>query len=186
MIKINNNLHPKDGFWFRETDGAVIRGDSWPGVIKRVEEYRARNGYPLGDPEAEVTAQVCARDSSRCHNEDERYAEQLKVTNMKGKILRWFSWLRGGRPTLIAEHHARNRMEVCAACVKNKPITGGCKSCSQAIEELRTEVIGARQRDPRLNGCSAAGVDLQTAVWLDEGIDKTPGLVDHCWRKHLP
>lgn len=186
MLKINTNIHPKNGYFFVEKDGATIRSDSWGGVIARVQEYRVRNGYAPGDPEAEVTAQVCKRSPGYCHNEDEKYLEQLNTTNMKGKILRWFAHIRSKGLTFVAEQHAKNRMQVCASCPMNKSLPEGCSSCRAAVEELRNSVLGGRARDSRLKGCSAAGVDINTAVWLDEGIDQNKALVEHCWRKYRP
>lgn len=61
MTKLKN-LPPPDGqYTFKEHDGSIIEGNSWPSVISLVVGYRRRNGFPMGNPVEEVIRQVAKR-----------------------------------------------------------------------------------------------------------------------------
>jgi hypothetical protein len=189
MQRINVNLFPKTGFIFKESDGTTIAGNTWAGVVSRVRAYRKRAGLPPGDPESEVRAQACQREPTICNEDDGQHAAAVKVASLKSRVLQWFASIRKSSKRDISEfvsfEKAQERANICAGCQFNQALPEGCSSCSQAIKELRQEVIGGRHVDSRLvnHGCSVLGSDLATQAWLDLLTVNQAELPGHCWRK---
>lgn len=187
MKKVNPNVYPKDGFWFRDKDGARIAGDTWAGVVARVISYRKRAGYPPGDAEAEVMAQACERNPILCTEDSGAHAELLRKASLKSKVLAWMALARShkkeNRIDYVPAELAQARADICAKCPLNQSLQEGCHSCRQALQEMRNEVLGRRRTDTRLNACLELGEDLPTAVHLERESVVRPELPDHCWRK---
>ena len=181
-MTLNGNVYPKSGFLFVDADKVRHVGDSWPGVIARVRAYRKRRGLPEGDVAAEVVAQACAREPVICQHEGEHLAAVRKAS-LKSKIINWLNFVRGHQDKRFVEQSlARQRADICAKCPKNVPLPGGCASCTNTLNALRKEILGARFIDGRLNACEAMEEDLPTVVHIDMvAVDhELPG---HCWRK---
>jgi hypothetical protein len=187
MRHINSNIYPKEGFYFRERDNATIRGDSWPGVIARVKNYRKRAGYEPGNPDVEVIEQACARNPGLCHEDNPAYQEKLKAATLKTRVLRWFADIQArmkGEPlTFASEFDAKNRANVCVLCPYNKSLPDGCASCKAAVQESRKNVIGARFVDARVHCCDVLGEDINVTRWLEQQTLDNGELPGHCWRK---
>lgn len=189
MMRIRANIYPKGGHRFKERDGATLVSQSWAGVVARVRAYRKRNGIPAGDPERDVTEQTCVNNPSACYSDDGQYVATLKVTNLKSRVLAWFSQLRAQaarEPLLIGDQeNATNRANVCAGCPQNAALPDGCSSCKAAVRELRISIIGSLPADGRLvhHGCNILGADLATQVWLDLITVDNPDLPPCCWRR---
>lgn len=177
----NPNLYPKGGHVFKESDGATIRGDSWPGVIARVVRYRARAKYPPGNPTEEVYAQACARNPGLCGDAP---APQKSVP-LKTRVLMWLNGLVQKKRDLafVSESLAKERAGICARCPKNTDVTSGCASCKVAQSELRKAIAGGRFFDGRLRGCAVLGEDLPVAVHLELQAVEDGELPGECWRK---
>lgn len=187
MVSINNNIYPKEGFFFKERDGASIRGDTWEGVIVRVTNYRRRAGYPEGNVREEVMTQACQRNPGLCIEEDGAYRAALNKATLKTRVLKWFldTFSRHQREpfTFSYETDANNRAQVCATCPKNQQMPGGCASCKAAVEESRKNIIGGRFVDARLHACDVLGEDLNTARWIEQIVVENGDLPGFCWRK---
>jgi hypothetical protein len=185
MKKINQNLYPKDGYRFKDSDGATIYGDSWAGVIARVANYRKRAGYPPGNPAEEVIAQACANQPGYCSEADARTVEQLKAVSLKTRVLKWFSSLRASKNelTFTSWETQRARANICATCPRNTPLPGGCASCAAIVKELRKEMVGDRPIDGRLNACSELGEDPAVSSYFELQAVENPALPPQCWRK---
>lgn len=182
MKSVNPNMYPKDGYFFKENDGARIFGDTWAGVIKRVVLYRRRAGYPPGDPAAEVTAQACARNPVLCQENDNTFL--TKRAPLKSRILTWLNGERANKNrSFVPEPVAKARAQVCATCPKNNPIPEGCSSCRAAVKQLRESIIERRFQDGRLNACTILGEDLPTSVHLESQTVDNGELPGHCWRR---
>ncbi len=188
MKRVNPNLFPKDGHFFKESDGTTIRADSLAGVVVRVVAYRRRAGYPPGNPAVEVVEQVCSRNPGIC-SDDSGHSQELEVrkTSLKSRVLSWMALARThkaqGRIEYVDATTAVARAQVCAACPFNTSLQEGCSSCRQAQAEMRKEVLGRRVLDSRLNGCLILGEDLQTAAHLERPTADNGELPGHCWRK---
>jgi hypothetical protein len=186
MKRVNVNIYPKDGYFFQEEDGTIIRANNgWKAVIIRVMAYRKRNKKPLGDPTKEVHAQACARDPQSCHDdEDPVRTKQLKISSLKGKVLGWLASLRGKPQNFVDEGLMRARAQVCAGCPMHTAIAGGCGACKKAVNEARREVIGNRPVDERMAGCLVLGEDTGVNTWLSEPTVGNPELPACCWRRN--
>lgn len=184
MRTINKNLYPKEGHFFQDKDGVVIRADSWAGLVTRVKNYRKRNGFAAGDAEREVTEQACSRNPGYCSEENAAYRVELNKSNLKGRVLAWLAKMRGSKDKQLSfTEDAQRRAAICAGCQFNQALPGGCASCKAALKESRGQLIGARPQDGRLNACAILGEDLITSVWFEQITEDNAELPAHCWRK---
>lgn len=184
-------MHPKDGYFFRESDGATLHDTSWKRVIARVAAYRRRAGLPPGDPEREVHEQGCQRNPNLCYDDTSpaavvtRKAER-RIT-VKGMVLKWFlamrDKVRNNHIGFVSAGEAARRASICQGCPKNVDYPGGCSSCKTAVRESRAAILGGRPVNPRLNACSVLGEDTACSVHLDDHRVLNNDLPGHCWRK---
>jgi hypothetical protein len=190
MKRINLNLYPKDGYFFVDSDGTRIRANSWPKVMTRVAAYRKRAGRDVGNVENEVSAQACARNPAYCSDINDANEKQLQITSLKGRVLRYLSFIRGllpgNRVPWSNPTDAQNRANVCASCPNNTALPEGCASCRAAVRAMHKEILGGRKIDARLNGCAVLGESLPVSVWVDHDVVDKPELPAHCWRKRRP
>jgi hypothetical protein len=187
MLTINNNMYPKGGHVFVDSDGTKHVGDSWPGVIARVRAYRQRAGLAPGDVAAEVISQACQNNPGLCREETAAYREQLNQSTLKTRVLQWLTDLRGRAQSepivFVSDEERKARAQVCSTCPGNQALPGGCQSCLKALTELRKVVIGNRLADGRLSACGFLGEDLPSAVHLDQVRVSRGDLPANCWRK---
>lgn len=190
MKRINVNLYPKDGYIFEDKDGSLHRSHkSWTDLIARVADYRKRNGLPEGDPKNEVHEQACQRNPNYCSEQPEKFImpPETRRQSMKVQILRWLADLRPRIQALrfVPPNEAQARTEVCLKCPRKSSLPTGCSSCRAAVREIRSELLGSRKFDERLNnlGCEAIGLDLGTATQLDMQRIDDPSLPSYCWMK---
>ncbi len=188
MQRINVNLYPKDGYFFKEQDGTMIRGKKWGEVVSKVAAYRSRAKLAPGEPAREVIAQACTRNPSFCFQQG-TITIAPRVT-LKARVLKWLNGLLQvpkAELEYVSPALAKERSQICASCPQNQSLgVTSCSSCKQAFGEFRKQLIGsARVRDQRLGGCQILASDLTTAVHLDEvRVDNTE-LPAHCWRKKI-
>jgi len=185
-MKFNQNLHPKNGgYLFIESDGSPLRGDSFRSLVARVQDYRKRNGFSLGDPEGEVTQQLCARNPALCSHETPAAKRKKQEVSLKGRLLSWLSRQRQKKQPLdfVDAQLAERRAAICASCPMNQALPEGCSSCRVAVREMREELLGNRKIDRRLYGCIILGHDCAVATHLEEIRTDNPELPAQCWRK---
>lgn len=210
-MRINVNLRPSGGYVFRENDGSMHRSSSWAAVIQKVRDYRVRKGQPPGNVDAEVMAQACERYPTLCGEVAHsipptgvgrgRSAPRppvvvqppgpKRVNNvpLKGRVLLWLTELFNRRVrrepiSFVSAEEAAARESICASCPQNTEMEGsGCSSCRKALSDYRDAVIVSKKRYDRLHGCKILGIDLVTAVHLDEVRVDNPLLPSNCWRK---
>lgn len=187
MKRINVNLWPKDGYFFKDSDGARIRGTSWPDVMRRVSAYRKRAGREQGNVEAEVSNQACARNPAHCSEINGENEKHLRIASLKGRVLKYLSFIRGllpgNRVPWVSAQDAANRANVCASCPANIALPEGCSSCRAAVRAMHKEILGDRKIDARLNGCGYLGESLPVSVHVDHDVVDSAALPPHCWRK---
>jgi len=184
--QINPNIYPKDGYFFRESDGSKHVATSWEGVVKRVTRYRERQGRPVGSVHDEVVFQACHRNPSLCVDDNGTYRVKLQEASLKSRVLRWLSKLReikkeGFRFVDQALHDAR--VDVCYRCPLNKNLPEGCSSCRAALNVLREELVGSRKTDSRVTACPILGEYLPVSTWIDLPAVGNESLTRECWRK---
>lgn len=188
MRTLNPNLYPRDGYFFIESDGTRIGADSWGGVEKRVVAYRRRAGLPPGNPAQEVADQACKRNPVLCQDVDETTLKARRIASIKTRLLKWLAGIRArkareGRLDFVDADMAKRRADYCAGCPHNTPLPTGCGSCTQALKEIRNELLGRRRQDSRIQGCNMLGEDTVVSAHLDEIRVNNPELPGHCWRK---
>lgn len=187
MRSLNPNLHSKRGFMFQDSDGAKINGDTWAGVIRRVENYRKRAKLPPGNPTEEVINQACSHEPVLCVEQDPRNLLALKKASLKSRVLAWLAGWRAKKATeqlpFVPNHLAHSRTAVCAGCPMNQALPDGCASCKAVVKATRDEIIPGRFQDGRLNACMVLGEDLPTSVHLDLVTVDNGELPGHCWRR---
>lgn len=190
MLKINPNIFPKGGFVFKNQDGTTIVGDKKPAVVARLRAYRKRIGQAPGDPEQEVTQQLCERNPGLCTQDDGQNAAMLKLATLKGRILAWFASVRSRMASnplqFVSQDEANRRGLTCLGCPFNKNLPdSGCSSCVSVVKELRINVIGGRKIDSPVThrGCNVLGEEIATSVWLEQLTVDNSELPAFCWRK---
>lgn len=199
MRRINVNIFPASGSRsFIETDGTRIVGPSWPGVVKAVTSYRARNKLPAGNPTEEVRAQVCAREPGICHEvappgapprPPSQSVPASGEAQVRAKALSWLTSMRrhvgetGHQLGKVSNSEAARRASICRGCPMNKLFARGCSTCADVIADLRKRLASDKNFDPALGGCQALGCDLKLAVFLDEPPVSNGSLPERCWRK---
>lgn len=187
MKRINPNIYPKDGHWFKDRDGVTHRADTWPGVVARVVKYRQRAGYPPGNPAVEVVEQACSRNPVICTDDEGNHQLALRKSSLKSRVLSWMGLARKhkseGRIEYVDSQTAAARAQICATCHFNTSLQEGCASCRQALQALRNEILGRRDTDKRLNACLVLDEDLPTAAHLEREAVDNAELPANCWRK---
>lgn len=191
MKRVNVNMHPKDGHFFKLADDAVVFGLSWTEVIARVVAYRKRNGLPPGNPEEEVHAQACQRNPNLCYDDtgvsQQAYERTEKRITVKGKVLKWFSdmvnRLRNHDIRYVEPAEVAKREAICGLCPKNIAYAEGCSSCKAAVKEFRSTLLVKRRVNASLNACSVLGEDTATSVHFDEHRVTNSDLPANCWRR---
>lgn len=200
-MRINVNIRPSGGYVFRETDGSMHRAGNWAAVIQRVREYREREGRSVETLAEEVMTQACERYPSLCRPEAHNIPAEgvapvrppimvsMNEPSLKARILMWLSQLFGNQVrneplAYVSAEEAAARESICAVCPKNEIFMGsGCASCKTSLRDYRNGIIPGRAQYNRLNGCAILGVDLVTAVHLDEVRVNNPTLPENCWRR---
>lgn len=182
-MRLNKNIYPPGGYFYVDSDGAKIFGDTWAGVMERVKAYRERQGRPADRVVEEVTAQACARAPSICHEMGKTETRARAVVSLKGRVLRWFKSIQEQTPQFVTPETWKARAAVCASCEKNHPLPGGCATCRAAVAALRSKVLDRRPVDGRLNACEILGEDLPTTAHLEIPAVDNPALPGNCWRK---
>lgn len=189
MWRIKTNLFPKDGYVFKNPDGALIRSSKgWKDLIVRVKDYRRINNIPLGDVENEVHDYVCKNHMSDCYDSSQvvTHVPEPPQRTLKSSVLQWLADVRRRKPELqfVPAELAAARANVCASCQFNKPLpSGGCSSCKAAIGEIRAQVLANKKVDQRLHTCERLGVDNAVLSHLEHPTMENPNLPDHCWFK---
>jgi hypothetical protein len=188
MKRVNVNLYPKDGYYFKDRDGAKIVGANWREVIARVEDYRKRNGFALGNPEQEVHDQACEHNPAYCSEVTEQQREMTRIVSLKGRVLAWLAGKIKSREkeplVFVSPQTADARARICRGCSKNTAVSDGCSSCKAALLEYRRNILGSnRPINESITGCVILGEDLSVATFLEEQAVDNSELPAHCWRK---
>ncbi len=188
MRKINVNLFPRSGYFFKEADGTILRAEvGWAGVIARVKAYRRRNNLPPGDPDAEVNEFACKQNPNLCTEVSNAQIMQTRRVSIKGKLLTWLNkmiaLIKKEPATFVSAELSKQRADICAGCPFNTPISESCTPCRKAMNELRRAVVGGRSLDTRVTGCLVLNEDIPTTVWLDMQTVANAELPGHCWRR---
>lgn len=187
MMAINPNVYPHGGYWFQDADGSKHTGQTWAGVIARVEAYRQRQGKPTERVAEEVIAQACSRTPNICSEESAAVKSQTRTVSLKGRVLLWLTKMRELKEKIpfvfVNEDMHAARSDVCIRCPKNTGMPDGCGSCRAALKALLENVVGTKGSDKRLGGCAVLGEYLPASTWIDTVTVGNPELPGECWRR---
>lgn len=186
MKRINVNIRPNDGYWFKDADGTKFKGASWAQVIAKVMKYRKVNGRPVGDVHQEVMAQACSRHPAMCH--EQRQANTQNLPTLKGRVLQWLAGfskiVKAGQISYVREPEMQDRVKKCLGCPFHSQLPTSCAACLATIGARTVEILGRPQKpDRRVSACDKLGIYLPVAAWLDEPAIQDNGLPRHCWRR---
>jgi len=184
-LEFNPNLYPPDGYVFTEPDGTHHRGDSWRNLKEKIVRYRKVNGLPEGDPEAEITTQLCSRVPSFCRHSNPQPVRIGPTFNsvVVGWLSRMLSLKRANQLPRVDDVEAARRASICARCPAQRSLNMACGSCIIEIDKLRRAVLdGAEPLHKNLQPCSITGEDCSVAVHVEQS--KISGqLPGNCWRQ---
>ena len=187
MQRINPNLFPRDGYYYKERDGAPIRSTrGWKDLAARVVDYRRRNGIPAGDPMNDINEQVCQRQPNYCTDANPLVPQTPpnRPMSFKGTVLQWLTQQRSRQDVqLVSSELAAQRANICAGCPFNQALQGGCSACKNFITEVRALILKGRNVDQRLNACSLLSADTGILTHLDDPTIENGELPRHCWKK---
>lgn len=188
-MTFNPNLYPDNGYIFTESDGVKLRGESWRDLESRIRGYRAVNGFPPGDPWAEIQIQVCSRQPSFCREEGPAVVNggQSPMT-LNQRVVQWFVAMVGlkrvNRLPRVDDVEAARRAAICARCPRQAALNASCEACLESIKTARKAVLeGADSLHRNLQPCGALGEDPSIAVHIEQEPSGVAGLPAECWRR---
>lgn len=188
MQIFNPNLYPGNGGWyFVDSNGTKHVGSSFNALVNTVTAYRQRNGFPMGDPHGEITAQLCARQPGFCRDSDQGVVPPLpRHAHLTQRIVSWVgSWVqekRFGRLKRVSDEEARRRAGICATCPRQIGIPMTCSDCAENLARMRLAILDGQQPVHKgLQTCDVFLDDLQVIVHHESGT--SPAAPVWCWRK---
>ncbi len=191
MKRINKNLYPPGGYFFEDKDGTTLRASTWDALIKTVVKYRSANGFPEGDPWAEISAQTCERSPNICVEASPRPLypknKQAAPPSLKSRVIKWLAEItkarKEGHVELANRELARVRRTTCMNCPKKLSYQSGCAPCGAALKALRNSALGFDPDQPGAGGCNVLGADIATLANINQPTISNPELPDNCWLK---
>lgn len=196
---VPDGVYP-DGGWTLANPPLFAAG--FEQLVEKLTEYRRMAGIPVGDPRADVLAEICGRGPGRCRESDPGGTAVVAKTDTGAEIypkqLQPFvlSWLghelqragNGNRRARVAPGEARRRAALCLRCPAHLDTLTGCAPCQAGIREARDILAPKPPVDPEtLGGCAAYRADVSVLTTLDfhpsppfEKVRRSPD----CWREH--
>lgn len=202
------------GGWHYE-EGKMIIEDaiSYEDLINRLAEYRAVNGLPLGDPQADIDNYICTTYPNMCGRQPAPQEEGVDPVELsygqpvqkssRERVMQWAvnRMQKAGQIEFVDAEEADRRAAICNACPKkiqwNEPIEG-CPGCAVYVEEAEAKLVKLRANKSTAyvlnlygHSCAVAGHDLETACWLEEPAlkhrknYKKSQFPTQCWLKEL-
>lgn len=187
------NTTPPGGWRFLEMRSKMWhRSHSFQGLVQKVIQHREVNGYPPGNPEAEVEEFICDIEPGSCTKGlSKPPARAIKIQDVLRftKTMAQHVW-QGGE--LVSQEEANRRAEICASCVYNVP-TDGCEGChNPGISKAIKDMLGVKttEHTDSLQTCWWCGCFNKVQIWfhinvlrkaLEPEIQKD--LPNHCWKK---
>lgn len=185
-----------DGWHFQVNPSLRLEADTFPELIKVVEEYRVSNNMPIGEPLDDVVNYICSTYPHQCHQvpgatvsvEVERPAQ--KKISLLDRIIGWFDrqTRRLDSSAIVLSMEAQQRAAICAKCRFNVNWKTGCGQCSDNINRLSKLVRQGHSipAERKLKACSILGQENRAAVFLQQDrLESSPELPSWCWvKKH--
>lgn len=200
-MKVSRGRIPPGGWHFEVAPGVKLEAIDEETLVKRIFEYRLRNGIPIGDIERDIDNYYCSNWPDACHKEPHDWnpeisAPSVSVEPLLNRVSRWASLLAHGQPkggyALVSAAEAQARGKICVGCSHNQHWRVGCRGCSNSTAILLGQMrkLQSSQHHGDLSGCTQCGWDNATAVWLPTDALQIPdttkaNLPERCWRKKL-
>jgi len=211
MRRLKDNTRVPGGGWLarQPETGTVIKGLSFPSLLKRVRSYREANGLSI-EPNLrrQVENQVCETLSEEERSmfclDNALFSEPPELKPFRstsqdlfnfGKALKGLldSALAGTR-LHVSQEEADSRAAVCSVCPHNLPVSN-CWGCG-ALGSLYRTLIGNRKtsKDYLLKSCDVCGCDNRTQVHFEGALLKevsqkqgfmAANFPEFCWKKEL-
>lgn len=195
MSRIYNvNLHPSGGWEFIDPQGVKHAASGFKALINVVTAYRKRAKLDPGDPEVEITNQICARHPDFCKGAAPKIisspvpagAPRNFISTLAPKVSSWVSRLFGekrmGRVKKVSAAEARRREQICARCPKQVPFPSSCGGCIDNVNRLSGEIV-SEPLNKSIQCCMALAEYTPVSVWLDQPPVDNGNLPEECWRK---
>jgi hypothetical protein len=189
MAKPIIGMVPPTGWHYHQSDNRIGAHD-YPSLVKAVENYRAENHLPSGDPEGDINSYICSNWPTFCHGVDMVTVTAVQsatpATDLMNDIQTWAKNLMDSKKVInfVSDDVAEQRTRTCLDCKHNVNWRGGCSSCVVSTERLCASVRQARdtKMSPVLGGCAMMRHDNRTAIFLEkEMLAKCSDLPHNCW-----
>jgi|SRR5688572_4986185 len=187
-MNFNPNLYPEGGRVFTDRDGTIHRGDSWRELYEKIRRYREINKFEPGDPEAEVSAQLCAKMPHLCRPNAPHVQPTHHSQSHNQRVLQWFSVQlsrkRVNAIPRVEDDVAADRAAICARCPMQRALNAACEGCISSIKTSRKVILdGKASQHQHLSPCAALGEDCSTSVHIEQAPQAEPSLPAECWRR---
>lgn len=193
-LVLNPQVYPTNGYYFIESDGVKVVGNSFADTVLKMRDYRIRSGRVAGDPIQELNDFTCSRYPTAC-----REIEPGKRKNHLGNsvphplVTRVNTWLnslyRAFSKTpaqFVTKVEAERRAAICRDCPKQARWNSECGSCSDSARRLSFSLRKGQEvpGSDLLKGCDTLGEDTRTSIFL-QGLkpETNVELPEYCWRK---
>ena len=184
MLRVVEGMYPRTTGWsfVDAATGTELKDGSLAGLIRRLADWRARNGFPVGTPESDVHAYLCARNpSSLCRGASAPAEPPKRAVKLSVRVLAWLTRIAGTSLAPVHTSVRAARSATCIACPKNQSYAVGCRGCHASALRVRDELIkGAPEYVRGLGGCEFYGWDNAVAVGAEHTVDR--GAPPDCWR----
>ena len=189
MTQIDQIRTPPGGWHFFE---AGIRYDSrtCQELYHKILKVRLGNRQPIDRLQEEINNYIASISPSHVVRTIPQVIRKEK--SLSDRVYNWACSLYDNfRPHKLQTpiQEANIRSEICVNCPHNIRYRSNCGSCASQTDRLTTAVKNGRHSayEHRLGGCNILGIDLSTAVLLEDDMlgEKTNDerLPNNCWRK---
>jgi hypothetical protein len=192
MSEFNWNVFPDGGRKFVDRDGTIHKGESWRHLFEQIRRYREINKFAPGDPEVEVSAQLCAKMPHLCRpnapHVPPNHHSQSHSQSHNQRVLQWYS-VQLSRKRLhaiprVEDSVAADRAAICARCPRQQALNAACEACISSVKTSRKVILDGREsQHQNLSPCSALGEDCTVSVHIEQAPEAEPSLPAECWRR---
>jgi hypothetical protein len=191
--KFNENLYPDGGWYFRDAEGVKHTGSSFRSLVKTVADYRTRNKFEPGEPEVEITVQLCGRNPGYCRDDQPRVPKATEqkprstVGTLAQKVISWMTWMTQQRRLKklqkVSRVEAKRRANICSRCPKQAAFPLSCGACKASVKALERALLGEDPVHDSIETCSVLREQTSTSVFFEFPPSTNPDLPANCWRR---
>lgn len=186
-MNYNWNIYPPDGRVFTDVDGTIHRGESWKDLFKKIKNYRAVNQFDPGDPEVEVTIQLCAKTPHFCSHSTSAMPATHHSLNFNARVLQWVGILLGykrlNKVPRVDDATAAARAAICSRCPAQRALNSSCEACIASVKVARKILLNnSTSLHQNLSCCLILAEDCSLSVHIQQPASGE-ALPAHCWRR---